>query len=126
MNDETIITHIFVCIDDIVKNLSVDPEPGPAGRLSLSEILTLMVLHPILKPGWTLKGFHRWIQSNLLEMFPHLTEYSRLRRLFKKAQEFLVVVQQKICRPKQLWPGGGWYSSSSDACCTRALRKKLS
>jgi hypothetical protein len=51
MNDETIITAIFACIDDIVQSLAIDTHPGPAGRLSLGEVLTLMALQPILRPG---------------------------------------------------------------------------
>jgi hypothetical protein len=96
MSDEEIITHVFVCIDDIISELDLDPHPGPEGYLSLSEILTLMVLHPILKSGCSLKLFHHWIKANWNRLFPNLVEYSRLCRLFKKAQEYLVVVQQKL------------------------------
>lgn len=45
MNDTHIITSIFVEIDDLMKSIETDPKPGPDGRLSDSEILTLMVLH---------------------------------------------------------------------------------
>lgn len=96
MNDETIITHVFVCIDDIIHRLDLDPHPGPSGRLCLSEVLSLMVLHPLLKQGWTLKGFCRWLQANCLDLFPNQVEYSRLTRLFRKAKEFLVVVLQHL------------------------------
>jgi hypothetical protein len=96
MNDETIITVIFACIDDIVQGLEIDPHPGPAGRLGLSEVLTLMVLQPVLKPGWTLKGYCRWLEANLKGLFPGLVEYSRLRRVFNQAQEYIVVVLQRL------------------------------
>ena len=96
MNDETLITCIFTRIDDILQSLAIDAHPGPSGRLSLSEVLTLMVLQPILKPGWTLKGYCRWLEYNLKPFFPALVEYSRLRRLFNQAQEFLVVIQQRL------------------------------
>lgn len=96
MNDELLITHIFVCIDDTIAGLDLDPQPGPAGQLSLSEILSLMVLQPLLKPAQSLKCFHRWVYHNLKHLFPNLVEYSRLTRLFQTAQEFLVVVLQKL------------------------------
>jgi len=98
MSDETIITIIFACIDDIVQGLAIDPHPGPVGYLSLSEILTLMVLQPVLKPGWTLKGYWRWLTFNLKELFPGLVEYSRLRRLFNQAQEYVTVVFQRLAK----------------------------
>lgn len=96
MNDERLTIHVFVCIDDIIQGLEVDREPGPKGRLSLSEVLTIMVLHPLLKPTCSLKHFHRWLMHNALHWFPGLVEYSKLTRLFEKAQEFLVVVMQRL------------------------------
>jgi hypothetical protein len=98
MSDETIITVIFACIDDIVQGLAIDPHPGPAGHLSLSEVLTLMVLQPVLKPGWTLKGYWRWLEFNLRALFPGLVEYSRLRRLFNQVQEYVTVVLQRLAQ----------------------------
>jgi hypothetical protein len=96
MNDETLITTIFVTIDDLLQTLGVDPHPGPAGHLSLSEVLTLMVLHPLLKPFSSLKHFYGWVKHNLLTCFPNLVEYSRLTRLFVQAQAYLAVVLQKL------------------------------
>ena len=34
-------------VDEWVKQLVLDPEPGPPGKLSLSELLTLAILHPL-------------------------------------------------------------------------------
>lgn len=99
MNDETLIIYIFARIDDIVKTLNLDPHPGPEGHLSLSEVLSLMVLHHLLKPFWTLKGYYRWFQANWLDFFPNLVEYSRLTRLFNQAREFLVVLLKKLSDP---------------------------
>jgi hypothetical protein len=96
MNDEEIILRVFVCIDDLIGKVPLDLQPGPDGNLCLSEVLTLMVLHPLLKPGVSLKQFYRWVKSNLLALFPGLVEYSRLTRLFSQAQEFLVVVLQRL------------------------------
>jgi hypothetical protein len=96
MNDEEIITRVFVIIDDLIGQLPTDPHPGPHGQLALSEVLTLMVIHPLLKPGWTLKGFCRWLNANWRYLFPNLVEYSRLTRLFNQSREFLLVVLKKL------------------------------
>lgn len=89
----------FVCLDDIIQGLPVDPIPGPSGDLSLSEVLSLMVLHPLLKAGKDLKAFHRWVGANWLHLFPNLVEYSRLTRLFRQARELLAVVLQRLSDP---------------------------
>jgi hypothetical protein len=99
MNDETLITCIFAQIDDIVQTLAIDPHPGPQGHLSLSEIVTLMVCQPLLKPGWTLKGYCRWLENNLRALFPRLVEYSRMSRLFNQAREYVMVIQQRLANP---------------------------
>ena len=96
MNDTDLIISIFAVIDDIIKSIEIDPKPGPAGILTESEILTLMVLHPILKPFCDLKRFHNWILNNLKHLFPHFPEYSRITRLFNNNQEYLMVVMQKL------------------------------
>ena len=96
MNDINISINIFAVIDDIIKSIELDPKPGPAGRLTESEILTLMILHPILKPYCDLKRFHYWILFNFKHLFPNLPEYSRMTRLFNNHQEYLMVVMQKL------------------------------
>ena len=96
MNDETLTAVIFTRIDDILQGLSIDSNPGPQGRLSLSEVLCLMVLQPVLKPTWTLKGYSFWLEHNFKHLFPGLVDYSRLRRLFNNAQEYAAVIVQKL------------------------------
>jgi len=96
MNDIDLTIHIFAVIDDIIKSIEIDPKPGPQGRLSESEILTLMILQPILKPFCDLKRFHRWIEHNFRCLFPNIPEYSRITRLFEKNSEYLVVIMQKL------------------------------
>lgn len=67
--------------------------------MSLSEILTLMILHPLLKPGRDLKYFYDWIQTNWLHLFPNLVEYSRLTRLFRHYGDFLQLVLKRFSDP---------------------------
>ena len=69
MNDIDLTIDIFTVIDDIIKSIEIDPKPGPKGRLSESEILTLMILQPVLKPFCDLKRFHRWIKNNFKSFF---------------------------------------------------------
>lgn len=92
MNDIDITVSIFAVIDDIIKSIELDPKPGIEGRLNESEILTLMVLHPILKPFCDLKRFHLWISFNFRHLFPNIPEYSRITRLFNSNREYLIVV----------------------------------
>ncbi len=96
MNDIHLTVNIFEAIDDIIKSIEIDPKPGPAGRLSESEILTLMVLHSILKPFCDLKLYHLWLLYNFKHLFPNIPEYSRMTRLFNNHQEYLIVVMQKL------------------------------
>src|SRR3989339_463502 len=96
MNDIDLTIDIFTVIDDIIKSIEIDPKPGPKGRLSESEILTLMILQPVLKPFCDLKRFHRWIEHNFKDLFPDIPEYSRITRLFEKHSEYLVVIMQKL------------------------------
>lgn len=96
MNDELVIIHVFVLVDDIVNQLSLDAHPGPSGQLAVSEVLTILILHPLLKPGQSLKAFHRWIEANAKHLFPALVEYSRFTRLSNQVQEFLVIVLQQL------------------------------
>jgi hypothetical protein len=96
MNDINLSINIFAVIDDIIKSIDIDTKPGPAGRLTESEILTLMILHPILKPYCDLKRFHYWLLHNFKHLFPNLPEYSRMTRLFNNNQEYLIVIMQKL------------------------------
>ena len=96
MNDIHLTISIFAVIDDIIKSLEIDPKPDPQGKLSEPEILTLMVLHPVLKPYCDLKRFYRWIEHNFKSLFPNIPEYSRITRLFEKNSEYLIVIMQKL------------------------------
>jgi len=96
MNDINLTISIFAEIDDIIKSIELDSKPGPADRLNKSEILTLMVLHPILKPFYDLKRFHYWLLHNFKQLFPSIPEYSRITKLFNNNNEYLIVIMQKL------------------------------
>jgi hypothetical protein len=96
MNDIDISIHIFAAIDDIIKSIEIDPKPGLKGRLTESEILTLMVLHPVLRPFSKLEVFYRWINRNYNYLFPNMPDYTRIKRLFDNHKELIIVVMQKL------------------------------
>jgi Transposase DDE domain len=99
MSAEDIILRVFSWIDDLIRRLPIDPQPGPAGHLSLSEVLTLMVLQHLLKPFWTLKGYYRGLSANWGHFFPNRVEYSRVSRLFNQAKGFLEFLLKKLSDP---------------------------
>lgn len=78
MNDIDLTISIFAVIDDIIKSIKIDSKPGPNGKLSESEILTLMIIHPILIAFCDLKRYNRWIEHNFKNLFPTIPEYSRV------------------------------------------------
>jgi len=96
MNDTDMITLIYATIDDIVKSIDLDPKPGPKGKLSESEILTLMVIFPLLKPFCKLNRFYHWINWNFKHLFPNMPDYTRILRLFENNKELLIYVMTKL------------------------------
>lgn len=96
MNDLDLIISIFAVIDDIIKSIELDSKPGPDCTLCESEIVTLMVLHPILKPFCDLKRFYTWALYNLNVLFPNMPEYSRATRIFNNNREYAIVVMQRL------------------------------
>jgi hypothetical protein len=99
MNDTHMITLIFVTIDDAVNSIKLDPEPGPKGKLTESEILTIMVLHPILKPFCDLSCFYQWLNRNFKHLFPNMPYYTRILRLFVKHKELMAYIITKFSQP---------------------------
>ena len=95
MGDLDIITCVFVVVDDFVKQLGEDTKPGPTGKLSLSEVLTLAILHPLLKPFVNLKRYYKWLGTNYRQCFPALVEYSRFTRLLKHYGQLLESLQRR-------------------------------
>jgi len=97
LNDRDIITLVFVYVDDLFIKVGLDPKTGPNGKLTASEIVTLMVIQPILKPYFNIKGFYKWINLNLMSEFPNMPEYSRVTRLFRNNRELVMIVMKSLC-----------------------------
>lgn len=97
MKDIDIITLIFFYVDELFKKVGLDPKPGPKGILTESEIVTLMIIQPIIKPYFNTKGFYNWTKLNLMSAFPGLPEYSRVTRLFRNNRELVMVVMKSLC-----------------------------
>ena len=97
MNDIDMITLVFVYVDDLFKAIKLDPKTGPNGTLTESEIVTIMIMHPILKPYWDLKSYYKWVINNLSSLFPDMPDYTRITRLFLSNRELVLVVMKSLC-----------------------------
>jgi hypothetical protein len=73
---EDFIIDLFCRIDRVMQ----DVDKHPQAMLWPSEIVTLAMLF-VLK-GRSERAFYRWAQRELIELFPHLPERTRLFRLF--------------------------------------------
>lgn len=58
-----------------------------------------MIIQPILKPYFTLKGFIKWINLNLSGFFPNMPDYTRITRLFKNNRELVIVIMKSLSNP---------------------------
>lgn len=96
MNYTDMITSIYCLIDEAIKATGLDFKPGPEGKLSESEIITIMVMQPIIMPFCDTKRYYRVIVSNFRHLFPELPCYERILRLFKKFKDKLVQIVQYL------------------------------
>ena len=121
LTDRDLILSVFYLVDEFVKSIDIDPKPGPQDKLHMSEILTLMLLHPILKPFKTLKTYHRWIEINFKDMFGKLPEYSRITRIFANNYEYLIVLMKKLSNQN----GFGFVADGTCIGVMEAIRGKF-
>lgn len=70
------ITELFCRIDDAMQDVPKHPQ----ARLAPSEIVTLGLLFALKGRGN--RAFYRWVTQDLITLFPHLPERTRLFRLF--------------------------------------------
>ena len=77
---DTFVITVYVMVDDFCKSYRAPQRrPGPAPRLSRSEVVTLALMG---QWGCFLseRGFYRWAQTHLSWAFPHLPDRSQLNR----------------------------------------------
>ena len=74
MNIADFITELYCRIDDALPRMA----PHPQARLSLSELVTIGVLHPIKNVKQ--RPFYHWLKDNYGHLFSELPECTRLFR----------------------------------------------
>lgn len=72
------ITEMFCRVDDVMHHEHQVPR-HPQAKLAPSEIVTLGLLYAL--KGMGQRAFYRWVWRDLLPLFPHLPERTRLFRL---------------------------------------------
>jgi hypothetical protein len=132
---DTFLTLLYVMVDEVCKHhqLSLPKHPGPAPKLSVSELITLALLGQ-----WTRfpseRAFSRFAQRHLLAAFPTLPDHSQCVR---QEHACASLIEQVACflaerRPQQseeLYQildatgvpvrcikrrGGGWLAGTAD------------
>lgn len=93
---DTFLTTLYVFVDDTVKQLPPRRcHPGPQGKLSESEVVTLAMLSQ-----WKLfkseRLFARYAKRNLRSAFPKLPNRSQLNRAIRAAHDTIVAVGQAL------------------------------
>ncbi|OGT95937.1 MAG: hypothetical protein A2298_01665 [Gammaproteobacteria bacterium RIFOXYB2_FULL_38_6] len=96
MNNTDMITSIYVLVDEAVKSIPIQVKPGPKGKLSQSEIITIMIMQPILMPFCDLKRYYRMIENNYGHLFPNIPCYTRIVKLFESSKEVLTKIMKVI------------------------------
>src|SRR5437764_8120327 len=97
LDKATVLTTIFTIVDDIMKGSAVIQHaltrPGPAPRLSDSELITIALYHELIRD--TLEDhFFRLHRSSLQTFFPGLNERSRYNR--RKRDLWSVILAVRI------------------------------
>jgi hypothetical protein len=89
---DTFLTTLYVFVDDTVKQLPpCKHHPGPQGKLSESEVVTLAMLSQ-WKFFRSERLFARYAKRNLRSAFPTLPNRSQLNRAIRAAHDTIVAV----------------------------------
>jgi len=93
---DTFVTIVYVFVDDTVKQLPPPRRhPGPQGKLSVSEVVTLAMLSQ-----WKIfrseRLFAGYVQRHLRSAFPSLPDRSQLNRAIRAAHDTIVAVGQAL------------------------------
>ena len=90
------ITSIYFLIDETIKEIGTALKPGPRGKLTESEVITIRVMHPILMPFCDLKRYYRNIENNYGYLFPSLPCYKRMIRVFEQNKNLLERIMKAL------------------------------
>lgn len=93
IDTDTAITALYVIVDDICKAhpTPAHPMPGPAARLSTSEVVTLAMFAQLRRFA-SEREFYRFADRTLRSAFPGLPERTRYNRLARAAADQICTV----------------------------------
>jgi hypothetical protein len=92
---DTFLTAVYVIVDDIVCELPVPMQPGPAPALSRSEVVTLALFAQWRRFGGE-RAFYRYAERHLRPLFPRLPHRSQYNRLLRRCHDVLVAVGHQL------------------------------
>lgn len=95
VDPDTFLTALYVTVDECMQDVRLPPQPGPAARLSPSEVVTLALFGQWRQFG-TERGFYRWAVAHLRGAFPTLPARSQYNRLLRRYHDAIVAVGQRL------------------------------
>lgn len=101
LDRDTFLTALYVFIDDLVPSQPAPPvRPGPAPKLSVSEVLTLLVLAQWRRFA-SGREFYRYAQAVLRPLFPTLPDRRQFVRQAQHCQPLLLACLRQLARHGQ-------------------------
>ena len=92
LDPDTFLTLLYVTVDDFGKHAwPLQRPPGPAAKLSCSEVVTLAVFSQ-WAPFRGERGFYRYAQQHLRSAFPTLPQRSQFNRLVRRYRDAIAAV----------------------------------
>jgi hypothetical protein len=119
---DTFLTTLYVMVDDFCKSLPSNVGPGRPTKLSLSELVTLVIVGQ-----WRIweseRDFYSWATRHLSQAFPNLPHRSAFNRLMRANYE--VIIYFFLSLASQLVPNGCDYEAlDSTAIVTRNAKRR--
>jgi len=99
MNNVTLITSVYVLVDDAVKQIKFKPKPGPISNLTNSELFTIMLIRPMIMPFCDVKRFYNMFKANYLYLFPKLPSYKHFLKLYKSNKDNILQLMKILASP---------------------------
>jgi hypothetical protein len=95
VDPDTFLTALYVMVDECLAEIALPRRPGPAARLSASEVVTL-ALFAQWRQFASERAFYRWAVAHLRGAFPTLPARSQYNRLLRRCHDAIVAVGQRL------------------------------